>query len=154
MGVEYGDVVKVNYVGKLEDGTIFDTSLEKVAMDAGILIPDKKYEPLVVVVGAKDVIKGFEETLVGMEKDEVKEVKIPPEKAFGFRNPELVKKYSKALFEQSNVEPIEGMRITTPEGHATISKVAEDYVEVDFNHPLAGKTLIFEIKVEDIVAKK
>ncbi len=140
MAVEYGDVVKVNFIGKLEDGLIFETTMEN--------------EPLTVVVGAKDIIEGLEEALVGMEKDEVKEVTIPPEKAYGFRDPKLFKEFPKALFEQRNIEPIEGIRITTDEGDATIGKVTEETVELDFNHPLAGETLVFEIKVEDIVTKK
>jgi len=107
-----------------------------------------------VAVGAKQVITGLENALIGMKKDDIKEITIPPEEAFGLKDPELIKKVPRELFEQNNIEPIEGMTIRTAAGLATIESVAEDVVVVDLNHPLAGKTFTFEIEIEDIVPKK
>lgn len=78
-----GDTVSVHYVGKFPGGKIFDTSMKSEAINAGLFTPARDYKPLQVVLGAHQVIPGFEEALVGMKINETKEVTIPPEKAYG-----------------------------------------------------------------------
>ncbi len=150
MKVEKNDTVLVNYTGKFENGEIFDTSYEEKAKEAGIFVPGRDYSPLEIKVGAAQVIKGFDDALVGMEVGEEKEIKIGPEDAYGDRRPELVQSLPKELFLQNNITPEEGMRLNTSQGIAEIVKVSGDDVTLDFNHPLAGKTICFEIKVEDL----
>jgi len=77
-----GKIVTVDYIGKFENGTIFDTSLEEVAKDAGIYIQGRDYEPFTFVVGEGQVIQGFDEAVLGMKVNETKEVEIPPEKGY------------------------------------------------------------------------
>lgn len=81
--VEKGDAVSVHYVGKLDDGTVFDTSEKEEAMEAGIYNEMRDYEPLKFTVGAGQMIKGFDEGVVGMKAGEEKILKIPPEEAYG-----------------------------------------------------------------------
>jgi len=102
--VERGDTVRIHYVGKFEDGSIFDTSLRDVAKEAGIYDSRREYSPLEFVVGSGKVIKGIDEAVVGMKEGEIREVTVPPEKAYGKQG----------------------------------------------EHPMAGKTLIFKIKVVEI----
>jgi FKBP-type peptidyl-prolyl cis-trans isomerase 2 len=78
-----GDTVSVHYVGKFPGGKVFDTSMKSEAEKAGVFSPARDYKPLVVVLGAHQVISGFEEALVGMKVNETKEVTLPPEKAYG-----------------------------------------------------------------------
>jgi FKBP-type peptidyl-prolyl cis-trans isomerase 2 len=78
-----GDAVSVHYVGKFPGGRVFDTSMRSEAEKAGLFNPARDYKPLVVVLGAHQVISGFEEALVGMKINETKEVTIPPEKGYG-----------------------------------------------------------------------
>jgi peptidylprolyl isomerase len=78
-----GDTISVHYVGKFPGGKVFDTSMKSEAEKAGIFSPARDYKPLLVVLGAHQVIQGFEEALVGMKVNETKEVTIPPEKAYG-----------------------------------------------------------------------
>jgi len=78
-----GDTISVHYVGKFPGGKIFDTSMRAEAEKAGLFNPARDYRPLVVVLGAHNVIQGFEEALMGMKVNETKEVTIPPEKAYG-----------------------------------------------------------------------
>lgn len=78
-----GDTVYVHYVGRYPGGKVFDTSMEKEAMHAGIHNPSRDYRPLPVTLGSGQVIQGFEEALLGMKVNEEKEVVIPPEKAYG-----------------------------------------------------------------------
>ncbi len=78
-----GDTIYVHYLGRYPGGKVFDTSMEKEAMKAGLHNPARDYKPLQVQLGKKQVIQGFEEALLGMKINEEKEVTIPPEKAYG-----------------------------------------------------------------------
>lgn len=78
-----GDTVSVHYVGKFPGGKVFDTSMRSEAVKSGLFNPARDYKPLVVVLGAHQVITGFEDALVGMKVNETKDVTIPPEKAYG-----------------------------------------------------------------------
>lgn len=140
MAVKKGDKVKVEYTGKLDDGTVFDTTEGKV--------------PLEFEAGAGKVIKGFDEALIGMEKGEEKDIKIKSEEAYGAPNPELVKKVPKDKI-PVEPEPKPGMILVmkTPDGKqfpAKIVEVTDTEISIDLNHPLAGKDLNFKVKVIDI----
>lgn len=139
MPVEKGNKVKVHYTGTLEDGTVFDSSEGK--------------DPLEFEAGSGQVIKGFDEAVLGMEKDEEKEITLPPEQAYGPRREEMVRKIPKDQLPKDQ-EPKEGMQLLMhlPTGQqfpVTISKIEEKEVTIDMNPPLAGKTLNFKIKVVD-----
>jgi FKBP-type peptidyl-prolyl cis-trans isomerase 2 len=83
LSAQNGDTVSVHYLGKFPGGKVFDTSMKAEAMKAGIFSPARDYKPLQVVLGAHQVIPGFEEALMGMKVNETKEVTLPPEKAYG-----------------------------------------------------------------------
>jgi len=141
MSVEKGDKVKVNYTGKLDNGKVFDTTEGK--------------EPLEFEAGASKVIKGFDDAVVGMEKGEEKQVKIPKEQAYGDRNPALIRKIPKAQL-STDKEPKPGMVLIlqTKDGQkipVKITEVSDTDITIDLNHPLAGQNLNFKIKVEEIV---
>ena len=140
MPAKQGDKVKIDYTGKLDDGTVFDTSEGK--------------EPIEFEVGTKKVIPGFESAVIGMEKGQEKEVKIKPDDSYGQIRPELVKKIARKMLPPDQ-EPKEGMMILmkTKEGQqipARIKEVSKEEITLDLNHPLAGKTLNFKIKLVDI----
>ena len=90
MTIEAGDSVTVEYTGRLEDGTVFDTSVESVAEECGIADadPDGEYAPLTFEIGAQQVVAGTEEGLTGLEAGEETTLAIPPEKAYGERSEE------------------------------------------------------------------
>lgn len=154
MQVKNGDTVKVSYTGKYEDGEVFDTSDEEKAKDSGVHVSGREYSPLEIKVGAAQVIRGFDQALVGMKEGEKKEVKIPPEEAYGETREDLVQGLPREIFTQSKIKPVEGMRVNTNQGLAKIVDVKKEEVTLDFNHPLAGKTISFEIKVEKIKTAK
>jgi len=83
MTVKEGDHVKVDYTGKLKDGTIFDSSIEELAKKSEFYDEDREYEPLGFTIGKGQVIPGFEEGVKGMEVGEEKRIEIPPEEAYG-----------------------------------------------------------------------
>jgi FKBP-type peptidyl-prolyl cis-trans isomerase 2 len=137
MSVKKGDKIRVEYTGKLDDGSLFDTSEGKA--------------PIEFEVGAKKVIPGFDNAVVGMEKDQEKEVKIKPEEAYGNLDANLVKKMPRTMLPPDQ-EPKAGMMLLmkTKEGQqipARIAEVTDKEVTIDLNHPLAGKTLNFKIKI-------
>ncbi len=141
MPIKEGDKIKVEYQGKLDDGTVFDSS-------------EKQGKPLEFQVGSKQVIKGFDDGVIGMEKGQEKEITLKPSEAYGDYNPELVKKVPKDQLPKDK-EPEEGMMLLLglPNGAqlpAKITEVADKEVTLDLNHPLVGKTLIFNVKVVDI----
>lgn len=144
MIVKKGDRVKIEYEGKLEDGTVFDSS--------------KKHDkPLEFEVGAQQVIKGFDKAVTGMKKNEEKEFLIEPKEAYGEHREDLKKTIPRKTLPQDK-KPEEGMMLMmgTPDGKqfpAKIAKVEKENVVIDLNHPLAGKKLIFKIKVLEINAK-
>ncbi|MEP7272363.1 MAG: peptidylprolyl isomerase [Acidobacteriota bacterium] len=137
-----GDVVKVHYTGRLEDGTVFDTS--------------EGNEPLSFTVGEGEVIPGFDQAVMGMRVGESKEVLIEVDLAYGERNESLSQTVSR---DQINlgVAPEEGMSIEmhTPDGTIiplVITEVTESTVTLDANHPLAGQPLRFALELVEIGA--
>ncbi len=132
-----GDTVAVNYTGKLDDGTVFDTSSGR--------------EPLEFTIGSGQVIPGFEEAVIGMSPGDKKTASLAPEQAYGARHEELV-------ITLGRDQVPEGMPITvgqrlslrSPDNRelpVVVTEVAEDTITLDANHPLAGKTLHFDIEL-------
>jgi peptidylprolyl isomerase len=141
--VENGDKVKVHYTGKLDSGEVFDSSEGK--------------DPLEFTAGEKQVIKGFDDAVVGMEKGEEKDIKIECAEAYGEPKQELVQSVPKEHL-PANIEAKEGtsLLIQTPQGQklpAKVVAVEKDIIKLDLNHPLAGKALNFKLKIEDIEKK-
>lgn len=140
--VKKGDTVKVEYIGKLEDGTVVDSSKQH----------DK---PLEFVAGEGQLIKGFDNAVIGMEVGEEKEVTLSPDEGYGSHNPELVKDMPREIFPaDQQLEKNMVYILNLPDGRqipVRISDFSEETVTVDLNPPLAGKTLIFKIKLVEIV---
>ena len=141
MTIKKGDKVKIEYTGKFEDGTVFDSS-------------EKHGQPLEFEVGAGQMIPGFDNAVVGMKKGEEKEITIKPADAYGEHNPQLMKKVPReAIAGLKDPKPGMMLGLTTPDGKQFAVKIAEitdKEVTIDLNHPLAGKTLKFKIKVVDV----
>ncbi len=135
-----GDNVKINYTGKLVDGTVFDTS--------------EGHEPLGFTLGGGAVIPGFEEAVLGMDVGESKNVTIPVDKAYGPRNEEMVIKTPRAHV-PADIDPEVGQQLQMggPNGEVVVVQVMEvsdEHVVLDANPPLAGQDLIFDIELVEI----
>ena len=140
MPAKNGDTVRVHYTGTLEDGTVFDSSLDR--------------DPLEVTLGEGMLIPGFENALLGMKKGESKTVVIKPEDAYGEHQEDLVLQISRANV-PPHIKPETGALVQlSMEGgeelEAMITEVTTMAVTLDANHPLAGEELTFAIKLEDI----
>ena len=141
--VKIGDIIKVEYTGRLQDGTVFDSS-------------EKHKEPLEFTVGKGKIIEGFENAVVGMEIGQEKEIIIAPEKGYGLHNPNLVRDIPRKIFpEDREIKPGMVFIMALQNGKkipVRITGVEEEKVTVDLNSPLAGKTLLFTIKIVNIAA--
>jgi len=141
MPIKKGDKVKVEYTGTLEDGTVFDSS-------------EKHGKLLEFEVGSGQIIPGFDNAMIGMEKGQEKEIKLQPAEAYGEPNSKLVQNVPKDKLPKDQ-EIKQGMVLVlkAPNGMQTPARVTgetKDSVTIDLNHPLAGKVLNFKIKVVEI----
>jgi FKBP-type peptidyl-prolyl cis-trans isomerase SlyD len=148
MAINEGDFVKLSYTGSA-NGTVFDTTNEDDAKNAGIHSPKAIYGPVTICVGQKHVVLGLDEDLVGKDVGTEADVTIAPEKAFGERDPKRIQSFPKNKF---NDKPQRGMRVNLEEmGEGTVVDVIGSKVIVDFNAPLAGQTLTYHYKIEEAV---
>ena len=139
--VKSGDVVRIHYTGKLTDGTEFDSSAGR--------------EPLEFEVGSGQIIPGLDNHVNGMNVGDKSSVTIPAAEAYGPRDQNQVQALPRTQIPDT-IELAVGVRLqaTTPDGHPvalTVVELTEDTVTVDANHPLAGKDLVFDIEVVEIV---
>jgi len=137
--IENGDKITVNYTGKLEDGTIFDSSL------------NEGRTPLEATLGQGQLIPGFENGLIGMSVGETRTVEIEPENADGQPNPMMIQEIEKNKVPE-NVQVGDTLTGSNQYGPVvvTVSEIKEETVVLDMNHPLAGKKLIFDLEVVSI----
>ena len=143
MRVETGHRIRVHYTGKLTDGSVFDSSTGK--------------EPLEFVVGAGQMIPGFDAGVVGMEIGEERTLTLPPEEAYGVRDEEMVFRFPRSMLPKG-YSPVIGemLRMTSNDGsplRVTIRKVEGEQVLLDANHFLAGESLIFTVKLVEITVQ-
>ena len=136
-----GDTVKVHYTGKLDDGTIFDTSIKR--------------EPLQFTIGEGKIIPDFEQAVIGMNPGETKNVQIPSDNAYGPHLEDRVMVVDRSEFpEDLKPEVDQRLQVRQSDGQVfavTVIDVSESKVTLDGNHPLAGKDLTFDIQLSEIV---
>ena len=134
-----GDTVKVHYTGRLSDGEVFDSSREG--------------DPLEFELGAGQIIPGFEDAVEGMEPGDAKEVTVPPERAYGDRRDDLVQNLERERL-PDHLEPHVGQQLQMSQGDqsfvVTVTDVTDSEVQIDANHPLAGRELKFDLELVDI----
>ncbi len=139
--VKANDTVKVHYTGKLADGQVFDSSVERG-------------EPIEFTMGQGQLIPGFEKGLIDMKVNEKKTINIPKEEAYGEPREELVQEVQKSQLPEE-IKPEVGMGLVSksPDGqemNLVVKDVKEETIVVDGNHPLAGKDLVFDLEVVEI----
>jgi peptidylprolyl isomerase len=133
--VKVGDKVKVNYTGRLQNGKIFDTSIGKT--------------PLSFTVGAGQMIKGFDAAVIGMKVGESKTVTLPPEEAYGPIDQNKIIVFDKSNFQDFN-DLFVGNVVSAGSYSGTIIRKSDTNAVIDFNHKLAGQTLVFDINMVSI----
>ena len=139
--VKEGDTVRVHYTGKLEDGTVFDTSEDGASME--------------FKVGGGDLLKAFEQGVVGMSVGETKTIQIPAEEAYGPRKDEMVFEFDRSRAPENFAAEIgQQLQMYRADGQSvnvTVIGKSEKSFTMDCNHPLAGKDLTFDVRLEEIL---
>ena len=138
--IQNGDTVKVNYTGKFEDGSVFDSSMVEGR------------QPLTVTLGQGQLIPGFERGLIDMEVGETKTIEIEPQDAYGNPNEEMYQEVEKTMLPE---DIFEGMMLQAngPQGtfNVIVKEIKETTAILDANHPLAGKKLFFDLEVVEVM---
>jgi peptidylprolyl isomerase len=148
MALQKGDFILIDYVAKVkETNDVFDTTKDDVAKKEHLHKEGQIHEPELVVIGEGWVLKALDDALTTMEICKPCTVEILPEKAFGQRDPEKIKRVPiKALYAKE-INPVVGARIEFQGKNATIRSIGAGRVLLDFNAPLAGKTLIYDVTI-------
>jgi len=150
-----GDFIRVDYVGKIsESGEVFDLTKESVAKEKGIYNPNLSYKPVPIIVGANFVVKGLEDKLKKMKVGEKKRIIVKPEEAFGKRSLKLIKLIPLSGFKKQKADPYPGMIVTINNIHGRVLSVTGGRVRVDFNHPLSGKALEYDVEIKEKITSK
>jgi peptidylprolyl isomerase len=149
MSLQKRDFILINYTAKVkETNEVFDTTLEEVAKKEHLHKEGEIYEPKLVVIGEGWMLKAVDENLETMKPNKPQTVEIPPDKAFGPRDPDKIKRVPlKHLLAKDIHNPTIGMRIDYNGKTATIRSIGAGRVLLDFNPPLAGRTLIYDITI-------
>lgn len=136
-----GDTVKVHYTGKLNNGDVFDSSVDA--------------DPLQFTIGQKQMIPAFEEAMIDMEPGEKKTIEIPADGAYGQPSDNMIQTVERGML-PAEIELKVGLQLTAqdPTGHpfvVTVTKFDDESVTLDGNHPLAGEDLTFDVELVEIV---
>jgi peptidylprolyl isomerase len=149
MPFEKGDFILIDYTAKVkETGEIFDTTVEDVAKKEKLYKEGEIYEPKLIAVGEGWVLKALDENLLNLELSKPAPVEISPDKAFGSRDPEKVRLVPLRRLTAKGITPQLGSRVEFEGKPAVIRTIGAGRVQLDFNPPLAGKTLVYEVTVQ------
>ncbi len=144
-----GEFISIDYVGRLkESGEIFDVTMEEIAKKSDVYNPKVSYKPVNIVVGANFTIKGLDDELKKMKVGDKKTILVEPDNAFGPRIPKLVRPIPLASFKDQEVAPVPGAYVNVQGIRGKILSVDGGRIRVDFNHPLAGKVLEYDLEVK------
>jgi peptidylprolyl isomerase len=152
MTVKPGDFLLVNYTLKVkESGQTVDTTYDAVAKEAHIHREDSIFGPRFVILGEGWLPKGLEDSLVGLDVGKTTTVELPPEKGFGARDPGKMRLVPIRRFRDEKIDPVPGAEIELGGRRAVVRSVGAGRVQVDYNHPLAGRTLVYDVSVEKVL---
>lgn len=146
-------VILIDYSATTKDnGIVFDTTMEEVAKDSGIYKEGDRYEPMLVAIGWNWLLAAVEEELIGLKVGDSKTVEVPPDKGAGPKDPRKIKMIAKTKLAKQKARPIKGESITFGNERGIITAVFGRQVRVDFNSPLAGRALEFDVTIRDIIS--
>ena len=155
MPLEKGDFILINYTAKVkETGDTFDTTNEQTAKQTKLHKEGETYEPKLIVIGEGWLLKPLDEKLTTLKPKKTTTIEIPPEKAFGPRDPQKVRMIPLRRLTNKGITPTLGQRIEYDGKLATVRTMGSGRVQLDYNPPLAGKTLIYEVTLKKKIETK
>lgn len=148
MTVKNGDFIRIDYIESV-DGQAIAATDKDIATEKGIFDEETQYGPHLIIVGAGQLVKGFEDDLIEKEIGYSGKVEIPPDNAFGLRDPKKIEILPLNRFKEQ--KPVPGMRVGVGNKVGTVTRVIGRKVSVDLNHPLAGKTIVYDYKINEFI---
>lgn len=147
------DFIEIDYVAKIKDNGIFDLTKEDVAKENNVYNKDYKYKPVIICLGKGDILKGLDKKLIGKDIGKYK-IELTPEEGFGKKDGKLIKLVPTKEFTKQNIKPMPGMQMNLDGFIGKIISVTGGRTLVDFNNPLAGRELEYEIEIKRKVTDK
>jgi len=155
MKIKKNDFIEVDYTSILKDGNdVFDTTIEKIAKDNGFQRDGIKYTPVILCVGQHNIFKAIDESFENRSVGESYRVELRAEDAFGRKDSNFIKFMPTKSFTEHKINPVPGLNIDVDGVRGILKVVSGGRTLVDFNHPLAGRDLIYEINIRRIVEDK
>ena len=152
--VELGKTITFDYAAGFDNGTLFDTSFETVAKEAGIYNPNRIYRPVKMVYGIGTFFPGLEEAFLGMKAGDIKNIRIPPDKAYGvFIEDSIMVLPKDSIKGKGEIKVGQVIDVIIADGQSVptyIKEIGEENITVDFNRPLAGEFIQFSIILKSI----
>ena len=149
MAIKKDDFIEIEYTGKVE-GKVFDTTDEAKAKEASIQSPKVKYGPIIFSLEDNHLVKGLVNFMIGKEVGEYN-VEVPVEEAFGKKSAKLIQIIPTRKFKDSEIKPMPGLQINVDGAFGIIKTITGGRTLVDFNHPLSGKDVSYELKINRII---
>jgi len=148
MTVKNGDFIRIDYTESV-DGQVIAATDKDVATEKGIFSEEIAYGPHLIVVGAGQLVKGFEDDLLDKEMGYSGRVELAPESAFGLHDPKQIQIVPLNRFKDK--KPVPGMRVGIDNKTGTVTRIIGRKVSIDTNHPLAGRTVVYDYKIVESV---
>ncbi len=145
--VKLKDFIELDYTGRLADGTVFDTTKESVAKENHLSAENRQFRPAIICIGEQQLLPGLDAELDGKEVGKEYTLRLPPERAFGKRDIKKMKIIPFSTFREHELEPRPGLQIDVDGEIGVVVRVAGGRIIVNFNHPLAGKEVVYEFKI-------
>lgn len=148
MTLEKNDFVSVDYTGRLQDtGDVFDTTIDSIAKEQNIHNPKIKYGPITICIGQNQIIQGIDNSLIGRKEDDTYTIKLEAKDAFGKKDAKLLKLVSSNIFKKQGIRPFIGLEVQIENMPGVVRTISGGRILVDFNHPLSGRDVSYDIKV-------
>ena len=152
MAIKKKDFIEIEYTGKTkEEGIVFDTTDEKVAKDNELEQENTNYGPVTICLGEGQVLAGLDNALEGKETGKDLKIEIKPEDAFGKKDAKLLQLVQTNKFKKEGIQPMPGLQVNIDGMMATIKTVSGGRTLIDFNHPLSGKDIVYEVKINKVI---
>lgn len=152
MALKEKDFVEIEYTGKVkEEDIVFDTTDEKLAKESGLHGPNMVYGPITVCLGQGHLLKGLDDEIIGKEPSKEYKIELGPEKAFGKKDPKLIQLIPVSKFKSQDIKPVPGLQLNVDGMLGIVKTVSGGRTLVDFNHPLSGKDIVYDIKINKLV---
>lgn len=152
MAIKKGDFITLDFTGRNQDGDVFDTTIERVAREAGLQTKrNVPFEPISICVGQGFVLPGLDEALTGKDVEGTFTVTLSPEEAFGKKRADMIKLMPLKVFKKQGVRPVVGLDLDIDGMHGVVKSVTGNRVVVDFNHPMASQEVSYEVTTRGLV---